>query len=154
MPMVKEKPDLVRSAPPPESAPQNDSSRPLVINSIDGFELESDGRHLSIHGENLALKLHYSVFRELLAVLPAAVLQAERLLQPTPQVNFAMGCEGWELGAIDDGASLVLTFRMQGGSNVSFCLPREQIPPMVDALISAARLVALPTPAYAGGPLQ
>jgi hypothetical protein len=136
MPMVKEKPGA------------------LLIDSIDRFELESDGRHLAVHGENLALRFHHSVFRELMAVLPAAVLQAERLLQPTPQVNFAMGCEGWELGAIDDGASLILTFRLQGGTNISFCLPREHIPPMVDALISAARLVALPAPTHAGGSLQ
>lgn len=152
MPMVKEKIDFMRSPIPAEAFPRDDSPRSLLIDSIDRLELASDGKHLAMHSERSVFRFHYSVFRELLAVLPAAVMQAERLLQQTPHVNFAMGCEGWELGAIDNGNSLVLTFRVQGGANVSFCLPREQIPPMVDALISAARLV--PMAPQVNGPLQ
>jgi hypothetical protein len=124
----------------------------VLVSSISRIELEPDGKHMVVQSEQSTLSFHYTVFRELLAVLPAAIMQSERMLQPTRHVNLAMGCEGWELGAIDDGKSLVLTLRLQGGADISFCLPREQIPPMVDALIGAARLVQIPT--HASGPLQ
>jgi hypothetical protein len=152
MPMVKEKINFMRNPVPGEGFTRDDSPRSLLIDSIDRFELEPDGKHLAVHSDRSVLTFHCSVFRELLAMLPPAIMQSERLLQQTPHVNFAMSCEGWELGAIDNGNSLILTFRLHGGANVSFCLPREQIPPMVDALISAARLV--PIPQQASGPLQ
>jgi hypothetical protein len=152
MPMVKEKIDTERNPPLASGCSKDEAQCAVLVESISRFELEADGKHLAVHSERAVLTFHYSVFRELLAVLPAAVLQSERLLHKTPHVNFAMGCEGWELGAIDNGNSLVLTFRLQGGANVAFCLPREQIPPMVDALISAAQLV--PVQPYMNGPLQ
>ena len=152
MPLVKEKTDLQRSPVRAEGIERNDLPESLRVASIERIELEPDGQHMVVHSDRSTLTFHYSVFRELLAVLPAAIMQSERMLQRTPHINFAMGCEGWELGAIDNGKSLVLTFRLQGGADVSFCLPREQIPPMVDALISAARLVQIPT--HASGPLQ
>jgi len=150
MPLVKEKIDPQRSTVRDEGIERNDLPEPVRVASIERIELEPDGQHMVVHSNRSTLTFHYSVFRELLAVLPAAIMQSERMLQRTPHINFAMGCEGWELGAIDNGKSLVLTFRLQGGADVSFCLPREQIPPMVDALISAARLVQIPT--HASGP--
>ncbi len=152
MPLVKEKIDLKPGPVRAEGIERNDLPEPVRVASIERIELEPDGQHMVVHSDRSTLTFHYSVFRELLAVLPAAIMQSERMLQRTPHINFAMGCEGWELGAIDNGKSLVLTFRLQGGADVSFCLPREQIPPMVDALISAARLVQIP--AHASGPLQ
>jgi hypothetical protein len=136
MPLVKEKINTQRNpvrAEGIEKIERNDLPESVRVASIERIELEPDGQHMVVHSDRSTLTFHYSVFRELLAVLPAAIMQSERMLQRTPHINFAMGCEGWELGAIDNGKSLVLTFRLQGGADISFCLPREQIPPMVDA---------------------
>jgi hypothetical protein len=115
----------------------------LVVESIERLELAADGRHLLVHSPNSVVSVHRSVFRELLAALPTAIVRSERILQDNPRFNFTMISESWEVVPIDNGRNLVFKFCLPGGADLQVCLPREQIPHMVDSLIAAAGLVVI-----------
>src|SRR5476649_1340168 len=77
MPLGKEKIDLQRSPVRAEGIERNDLPESLRVASIERIELEPDGQHMVVHSDRSTLTFHYSVFRELLAVLPAAIMQSE-----------------------------------------------------------------------------
>jgi hypothetical protein len=89
------------------------------------------------------LSVHRSVFRKLLATLPTAIGRSDRILQDNPRFNFTMISESWELIPIDNGRNLVFKFYLPGGGDLQVCVPREQIPRMVDTLIAVAGLVVI-----------
>jgi hypothetical protein len=126
-----------------DSAPEDIAATSLVVDSIERFELTPDGRHLLVHIPGSVVSVHRSVFRQLLDTLPRAIVRSERILQNNPRFNFAMVSESWELVPIDNGKNLVFRFCLPGGADMQVCVPREQIPGMVDALITAAHLVVI-----------
>jgi hypothetical protein len=115
----------------------------FTVDSIERFELAADGTHLLVYSQGSVLSVHRSVFRKLLATLPTAIGRSDRILQDNPRFNFTMISESWELIPIDNGRNLVFKFYLPGGGDLQVCVPREQIPRMVDTLIAVAGLVVI-----------
>jgi hypothetical protein len=82
--------------------------------------------------------LHGFVMHELLAAVSNAIGLSERIRHKKQSVKFAMPCEAWEIGK-DAGKTphLVMTFRLPGGAELSFKVPRSQTRHMTDALAVA-----------------
>ena len=53
-------------------------------------------------------------------------------------MGLALHCQGWEVGRLHGMAMVVIRFRLSGSAGLSFSLPAEQIPHLLQALGGAA----------------
>ncbi|GLU31355.1 hypothetical protein WKR88_15010 [Trinickia caryophylli] len=118
----------------------------LAIDSISAVELTPDGQYLVVLGNAGTAAVHRSLFDHLLVALPHAIELSNRLNGGTAQKCFALHCHGWEIGRLDGTDHLVVRFQLNGNAGISFSVPRDQVPYMVQALCAAAGL-PLPEPA-------
>ena len=114
----------------------------LAIDSLHGFELTEDGQYLMLQSNQPdRIALHCSVMHQLLAAVSNAIGWSERIRQKKQSVKFAMPCEAWEIGKdAGDAPHLVMTFRLSGGAELSFQVPRSQARHMTEVLAVATGL--------------
>lgn len=108
----------------------------VAIHSLHSFELTGDGQYLMLKGNQPdSIALHYSVMHELLAAISNAIGWSARVRQQNDDVKFAMPCEAWAVGK-DKGESshLLLSFRLPGGAELSFRMPRAEVRHMTEVL--------------------
>ncbi|MBN3810870.1 hypothetical protein [Paraburkholderia sp. Ac-20347] len=109
-----------------------------VLRKISSADLSADGEFLLIHDGNATAALHRSVFNDLLVALPNAMEKIQRI-EKTPAPSFTvMHARGCEIGRLDGTRHLVIRFRLSMTAGLSFAVPCEQIPGIVEALESAA----------------
>ena len=108
----------------------------LEIHSLSSFELTADGQYLMFKGNPPGMiALHYSVMHELLAAISNAIGWSQRVRLKRDDVKFAMPCEAWAIGGDKgDSSDLVLTFRLPGGAELSFRMPRADARHMTEVL--------------------
>ncbi|WP_144113247.1 hypothetical protein [Paraburkholderia sp. BCC1886] len=113
---------------------------PLSIDSIRGFELTGDGQYLMLNtNQPSSIALHCSVMQELLAALANAIGVSQRIRSKKKSVKFAMPCEAWEVGGERSASThLILTFRVPGGAELSFRVPRTQAVHLTEVLALAS----------------
>ncbi|MDT8837135.1 hypothetical protein ParKJ_06910 [Paraburkholderia fungorum] len=110
----------------------------FVLNSISDMQLTADGQYLLIHGNQPTAALHRSVLNDLLVALPNAIEHADRVIHNDREMGFALRCQGWEVGRLHGMEMVVIRFRLSGSAGLSFSLPAEQIPHLLQALGGAA----------------
>lgn len=115
---------------------------PLAIDSLHGFELTEDGQYRMVQSNQKdRIALHFSVMHELLAAVSNAIGWPERIRRKKQSVKFAMPCEAWEIGKdAGEAPHLVMTFRLRGGAELSFQVPRTQARHMTEVLAVASGL--------------
>ncbi|MGF6601454.1 hypothetical protein P3T23_006196 [Paraburkholderia sp. GAS448] len=112
----------------------------LVVDSITGLQLTEDGLYLLLHGKQPTTAIHRSVLNELLAALPNAIEHSDRLLNKNPDTVFAFQSYGWEIGRLNGTEVAVIRFRLAGNTGLSFSVPCEQIPFLIEALNGVANV--------------
>ena len=106
----------------------------FTLNSITEMQLTADGQYLLIHGNQPTAALHRSVLNDLLVALPNAIEHADRVLHNNQELGFALQCQGWEVGRLNGMEVVVIRFRLSATAGLSFSLPAEQIPYLLQAL--------------------
>ncbi|MBN3755645.1 hypothetical protein G3N95_22070 [Paraburkholderia sp. Tr-20389] len=109
-----------------------------VVDSITDLQLTEDGRYLLLHGNQPMTAIHRSVLDHLLVALPNAIEQSDRVITRNDHTAFAYQSYGWEIGRLNGTEVAVIRFRLAGNMGLSFSLPLEQIPPLIEALTGVA----------------
>lgn len=119
---------------------------PFVLNSITDMQLTADGQYVLIHGGQPTAALHRSVLNDLLVALPNAIEQADRVIHHSPQLGFALHCQGWEVGRLDGMETVLIRFLLSTNAGFSFSLPAAQIPFLLQALGGVANATGATNP--------
>ncbi|MEM5342145.1 hypothetical protein [Paraburkholderia azotifigens] len=109
-----------------------------VVDSITDLQLSEDGLYLLLHGNQPTTAIHRSVLDHLLVALPNAIEHSDRVINKNDHMAFAYQSYGWEIGRLNGTEVAVLRFRLAGNMGLSFSLPLEQIPPLIEALSGVA----------------
>jgi len=123
----------------------------FLLNSITDMQLTADGQYLLIHGNQPTAALHRSVLNDLLVALPNAIEHADRVAHNDQQMGFALQCQGWEVGRLNGMGMVVIRFHLSANAGLSFSLPADQIPYLLQAL---GGVVAAEEPRAGGTTLQ
>jgi hypothetical protein len=109
-----------------------------IVRQISSADLSADGEFLLIHDGDATAALHRSVFNDLLVALPNAMEKIQRIGNHASPSFAVMQARGCEVGRIDGTRHLVIRFRLSHTASLSFTVPCEQVPGIVEALESAA----------------
>ncbi|HWT38540.1 MAG TPA: hypothetical protein VN289_19795 [Paraburkholderia sp.] len=109
-----------------------------VVESITDLQLTEDGLYLLLQGNQPTTAIHRSVLDHLLVALPNAIEHSDRVINKNDHMAFAYQSYGWEIGRLNGTDVAVLRFRLGGNMGLSFSLPLEQIPPLIEALSGVA----------------
>ncbi|WP_250520467.1 hypothetical protein [Caballeronia sp. NCTM1] len=125
----------------------------LTIDSLASFRLSEDGGYLVVDARSgSSVALHCSVMHELIAALAHAIACSERIRKKNRAAKFTMHCAGWEVALDADGTgALILSFVLQGGTQLSFRIRRESAL-QIHEVIGAATGQSLP--AIGDAPIQ
>ncbi|MFT0174838.1 hypothetical protein ACLKMY_39010 [Paraburkholderia mimosarum] len=116
-----------------------------IVRQISSADLSADGEFLLIHDGSATTALHRSVFNDLLVALPNA-MEKIQCIDKSQAPSFAlMHARGCEVGRLDGTRHLVIRFRLSKTASLSFMVPCEQIPGIVEALETAAHHEATPS---------
>ncbi|WP_313818736.1 hypothetical protein [Cupriavidus sp.] len=107
----------------------------IPIDTVQGHMLTDDGSRLLIKTEQpLALAVQTSALHDLLAAVIAGLAEARARAPQGNKEKLTFAVEWWEIGVSQDGASMVLSFRLGNGAEFCFQIGRDQAPHMRDVL--------------------
>jgi len=130
--------------------------------SIDAYEMDAvesvivseDGRQIILIGRdsdkspiNLAIPEHQII--PLMVLGSQGASQARKILGSNTSAQHILPCEGYDFGILSDQDhqnQLILSFRVQGGIQLAFRLPMNEIPHLIQALQATAGDATPPPP--------
>jgi hypothetical protein len=110
----------------------------LLIDEILGSKAADDGHHalfkVKISGQEVAVAFPEGQLINLISASATAAKECQRIIQQQPNLKVMLPVQWWEFGLTQDGNFAVLSFRLPGGGEVSFQVPRQWTPQMRETL--------------------
>ncbi len=108
----------------------------ILIDDIVEYQASEDGRHalfrVSSGGAQSVIAFPEDKLPKLIDAASNAAGQAKRILHKNPHEKAVMAVEWWEFGK--HGDQLIMSFRMPGGSEISFAVHQDKIAHMIEVL--------------------
>jgi len=122
----------------------------FVIEKVNGVTVTDDGQHALFQvndGQNThALAIPVPQLANLMTLSSQAAGEAARKTRADPALKQVFPCEWWQFGLAPDNQTMVLSFRMPGGMEVSFSVHKDRAGQMIEALAAIAGQHAPPPP--------
>ena len=110
----------------------------FVIDTITGSKASDNGKYALFQtqaaGKPLTIAIPEGQLIDLMSHASNAAGACRKILQRNPAIKTIFPVEWWEFGPTPDKQALVLSFRLPGGSEISFQVHHNQIANMRDAL--------------------
>ncbi len=111
----------------------------IPIGKIEGSIVTDDGNHALFEfstdkDEKVAIAVPTDQLPQLMLLASQAMGNAQKILQTDPKMKHIFQTMRWEIGALPGGQHVVLSFRVEGGSELSFQVGKTDAKKMRDAL--------------------
>ena len=114
----------------------------LAIAKIEGSHATADGKHAlfkltTVSGELLQIAIPTGQLTELMSLASSAYGDAQKILKADPSLKHIFPTTWWNVASHPDGKNVVLSFTVEGGSELSFQIDRTAAQNMRDSLDAA-----------------
>ncbi len=111
----------------------------ISIGKIEGSIVTDDGNHALFEfstdkDEKVAIAVPTDQLPQLMLLASQAMGNAQKILQTDPKMKHIFQTMWWEIGALPGGQHVVLSFQVEGGSELSFQVGKTDARNMRDAL--------------------
>lgn len=110
----------------------------IVITSFEGSNVSDDGGHGLFKFKSDTSELILAIPNELLMPVMAGISNSSgksaKILNKDPNVKHIFPCEWWEFGPKPDSTSIIMSFKMPGGAEMSFEIGQSSISNMIEVL--------------------
>jgi hypothetical protein len=121
-----------------------------LIQTIEGVVVTENGTNallkLGTVDQELVLAIPADLLMSLMASLSQACGQAARIQNKDQAIKHVFPCDWWEFGFSPDAQSLLLSFRLPGGMEMSFQVHRDRLPQMRETLSAMEGQAPTPPP--------
>lgn len=110
-----------------------------VTNGVKSVTVSDDGQTALVQfdADMLPVAIPAGHILRFVQMLSHSARQSERILQRDPDVRILFPCERWEVGQHKGTDKVFLSFRMNGGMEMAFQIPRDNVETMRDSLLLA-----------------
>lgn len=113
----------------------------LIINgrSVKKITVSQDGDEIEIvlsieHQEPAHIRIPSDELDQMLVFVTQAITQRERIHQYDPNKLYILPCEWWNVATTSDGQWVVMSYRIEGGAEITFRLHPEAAKQFREAL--------------------
>ena len=111
----------------------------IAVDKIESSTVTDDGNHALFEfstdkDEKVAIAVPTDQLPQLMLLASQAMGNANKILQIDPKMKHIFPTMWWEIGALPGGQHVVLSFQVEGGSELSFQVGKTDAQNMRDAL--------------------
>ena len=111
----------------------------IAIDKIESSTVTDDGNHAlfefsTVKFKKVAIAVPTDQLAQLMLLASQAMGNAQKILQTDPKMKHIFQTMRWEIGALPGGQHVVLSFQVEGGSELSFQVGKTDAQNMRDAI--------------------
>jgi hypothetical protein len=110
----------------------------LLIDEVLGSKATDDGHHalfrMKTSGQEVTFAFPEGQLMNLISASATASKECQGIIHQQPNLKMMLPVQWWEFGLTPDGNFAVLSFRLPGGGEISFQVPRQWASQMRETL--------------------